>query len=77
MTVRGIPAPQLYQPSTYWEERARRFAGEGAGLAAVCAYGMPEFYNRAIHVGQRLALGPWLKVKPGITCLCNSGLAPR
>ena len=54
MTVRGIPAPQLYQPSAYWEERARRFAAEGAGLAAVCSYGMPEFYNRVIDLEQRL-----------------------
>jgi len=65
MTVRGVPAPQLYQPSTYWEDRAQRFAGEGAGLAAVCAYGMPEFYNRAIQLEQRLALRRWLAVKPG------------
>jgi SAM-dependent methyltransferase len=70
MTVRGIPAPQLYQPSTYWEDRARRFASEGAGLAAVCAYGMPEFYNRAIHLEQRLALRPWLnKIEPGTRVL--------
>jgi SAM-dependent methyltransferase len=69
MTVRGIPAPPLYQPSAYWEDRARRFAGEGAGLAAVCAYGMPEFYNRAIHLEQRLALGPWLEVQPGTRVL--------
>jgi ubiquinone/menaquinone biosynthesis C-methylase UbiE len=69
MTVRGIPAPQLYQPSTYWEDRARRFAGEGAGLAAVCAYGMPEFYNQAIQLEQRLALRPWLQVKPGTRVL--------
>jgi SAM-dependent methyltransferase len=69
MTVRGIPAPPLYQPSAYWEDRARRFAGEGAGLAAVCAYGMPEFYNRAIHLEQRLALRPWLKVRPGTRVL--------
>ena len=69
MTVRGIPAPPLYQPSAYWEDRARRFAGEGAGLAAVCAYGMPEFYNRAIHLEQRLALRPWLEVRPGTRVL--------
>ena len=69
MTVRGIPAPQLYQPSAYWEDRAQRFAGEGAGLAAVCAYGMPEFYNRAIQLEQRLALRPWLDVKPGTRVL--------
>jgi len=65
MTVRGIPAPQLYSPSLYWEDRAQRFAGERDGLAAVCAYGMPAFYNRAIHLEQRLALEPWLKVNPG------------
>jgi SAM-dependent methyltransferase len=69
MTVRGIPAPTLYQPSAYWEDRARRFAGEGAGLAAVCAYGMPEFYNRAIHLEQRLALRRWLDVTPGTRVL--------
>ncbi len=69
MTVRGIPAPPLYQPSAYWEDRARRFAGEGAGLAAVCAYGMPEFYNRAIQLEQRLALRPWLAVPPGTRVL--------
>lgn len=69
MTVRGIPAPQRYRPSAYWEDRAQRFAGEGAGLAAVCAYGMPEFYNRAIQLEQRLALRPWLAVKPGTRVL--------
>ncbi|SRR5581483_6767400 len=69
MTVRGIPAPALYSPGTYWEDRARRFAGEGRGLAAVCSYGMPEFYNRAIHLEQRLALEPWLKVSRGIRVL--------
>ena len=69
MTVRGIPAPRLYRPSAYWEDRARRFAAEGAGLAAVCAYGMPEFYNRAIHFEQRLALRPWLDVRPGTRVL--------
>src|SRR5581483_226902 len=69
MTVRGIPAPALYSPGTYWEDRARRFAGEGRGLAAVCSYGMPEFYNRAIHLEQRLALRPWLRVDPGCRVL--------
>ncbi len=69
MTVRGIPAPDLYSPPLYWEDRARRFAGERDGLAAVCAYGMPEFYNRAIHLEQRLALEPWLRVDPGTRVL--------
>jgi SAM-dependent methyltransferase len=59
----------LYSPSLYWEDRAQRFAGERDGLAAVCAYGMPEFYNRAIHLEQRLALGPWLKVSTGARVL--------
>ncbi|MDB6087935.1 MAG: SAM-dependent methyltransferase [Gammaproteobacteria bacterium] len=69
MSVRGIPAPSLYRPPAYWEDRAQRFAAEGDGLAAVCAYGMPEFYNRAIHLGQRLALEPWLKVGRGTRVL--------
>lgn len=69
MTVRGIPAPPSYRPGAYWEDRARRFAGERDGLAAVCAYGMPEFYNRAIHTEQRLALRPWLEVPPGTRVL--------
>src|SRR3569833_1188605 len=69
MTVRGVPAPRLYQPSAYWEDRAQRVAGDGAGLAAVCAYGMPEFYNQAIQLEQRLALRPWLDVVPGTRVL--------
>ena len=67
--VRGIRAPQLYRPNLYWEDRAQRFAAEGSGLAAVCSYGMPEFYNRAIHLEQRLALAPWLQVPPGTRVL--------
>ena len=38
----------------YWEARARRFAADGAGLAAVCSFGMPYFYNRTIDLCQRL-----------------------
>ncbi len=53
----------------YWEERARRFATHGAGLAAVCSFGMPLFYNRAIDLSQRLALQRWLRVRPGIRVL--------
>jgi SAM-dependent methyltransferase len=30
---------------------------------------MPEFYNRTIHLEQRLALRPWLDVKPGTRVL--------
>jgi SAM-dependent methyltransferase len=69
MTTRGLPAPELYRPGVYWEERARRFAGEGEGLAAVCAYGMPGFYNRAIHLTQRMALARWLRIEPGMRVL--------
>ena len=69
MSVRGVPAPELYLPSHYWEDRARRIAAQGAGLAAVCSYGMPEFYNRMIHWSQQLALEPWLKIEPGARVL--------
>jgi SAM-dependent methyltransferase len=69
MTVRGTPAPALYLPGTYWEDRARRFAGEGEGLAAVCSYGMPEFYNRVIDWCQYLALRRWLDVPRGTRVL--------
>lgn len=53
----------------YWEDRARRFAGEGDGLAAVCSYGMPGFHNRTIHFSQQLALQPWLRVRAGTRVL--------
>ncbi len=56
-------------PRLYWEARARRFSGERAGLAAVCSYGMPLFYNGYIHVTQWLALAPWLRVPPGTSVL--------
>lgn len=46
--------------ANYWEKRAVRFAREKDGLAAVCSYGMPQFYNRAIEICQRRALCPWL-----------------
>jgi 2-polyprenyl-3-methyl-5-hydroxy-6-metoxy-1,4-benzoquinol methylase len=69
MTVRGVPAPADYLPSNYWEDRARRFAAQGSGLAAVCSYGMPEFYNRMIHRCQRLALQPWFDIAPGTRVL--------
>jgi SAM-dependent methyltransferase len=60
--IRGAPAPQSYRPAVYWEDRARRFATVGDGLAAVCSYGMPGFYNRLIDFSQRRALAPWLRV---------------
>jgi 2-polyprenyl-3-methyl-5-hydroxy-6-metoxy-1,4-benzoquinol methylase len=53
----------------YWEQRARRYAREGPGLRAVCSYGMPGFYNGAIHLSQRLALMPWFRVAPGTAVL--------
>jgi 2-polyprenyl-3-methyl-5-hydroxy-6-metoxy-1,4-benzoquinol methylase len=45
---------------SYWEGRARQFAARGRGLAAVCSYGMPAFYNYSIESAQRRALLPWL-----------------
>jgi len=69
MTVRGTPAPALYLPGPYWEDRAQRFAGEGEGLAAVCSYGMPVFYNRVIDWVQYLALRHWLAVPNGTRVL--------
>jgi SAM-dependent methyltransferase len=47
-------------PRQYWNARAARFAARGAGLAAVCSYGMPGFYNWHIDLLQKRALGPWL-----------------
>lgn len=60
----GLPI----EPCIYWEDRARRFAA-GDALAAVCSYGMPGFYNRMIDLCQRLALEPWLRVRPGASVL--------
>jgi len=73
MTNPQTSAPELYRPSVYWEERARRFAGAGEGLAAVCAYGMPGFYNRAIHLTQRMALARWLRIDPECACWMWAG----
>jgi 2-polyprenyl-3-methyl-5-hydroxy-6-metoxy-1,4-benzoquinol methylase len=69
MTAPAIAALSRYRPAEYWEERARRFAVEGDGLAAVCSYGMPGFYNRLIDFCQRRALAPWLKAGPGTRVL--------
>jgi SAM-dependent methyltransferase len=69
VSSRGIPAPAHYRPLAYWEDRAQRFAGERDGLAAVCSYGMPEFYNRIIDWEQRLALDPWLHLHAGTRVL--------
>jgi 2-polyprenyl-3-methyl-5-hydroxy-6-metoxy-1,4-benzoquinol methylase len=60
---------QVAASTTYWEQRAQRFAREGAGLRAVCSYGMPWFYNAAIHLTQWLALRRLLRVPPGSNAL--------
>lgn len=53
----------------YWDQRGRDFAGRGAGLRAVCSYGMPAFYNGYIHLTQQLALAKHLRVAPGTAVL--------
>src|SRR6516162_6126205 len=65
----SLSTPAPCPSSVYWEQRARRFADRGAGLAAVCSYGMPDFYNRAIQLSQRLALRRWLRVDAGMRVL--------
>lgn len=58
--------PSAPEIRAYWERRAQRYAGDGKGLKAVCSFGMPAFYNRAIDLVQERALTPWLdRVKPG------------
>lgn len=69
MITNRISAPHSYSPEAYWEARARRFAARGDGLAAVCSYGMPWFYNLTIHMSQWLALDPWFQVRPGARVL--------
>lgn len=65
----AVPVLPCAASADYWEQRARRFASSGEGLAAVCSYGMPELYNRAIQCSQRLALAPYLKVAAGTRVL--------
>lgn len=69
MNARASATVARYRPAEYWEDRARRFAVEGDGLAAVCSYGMPGFYNRLIDFCQRRALAPWLNPPPGARVL--------
>jgi SAM-dependent methyltransferase len=69
MTARATATLSHYRPAEYWEDRARRFAVAGDGLAAVCSYGMPGFYNKLIDFCQRRALEPWLKAGPGTRIL--------
>jgi 2-polyprenyl-3-methyl-5-hydroxy-6-metoxy-1,4-benzoquinol methylase len=55
---------------SFWEARARRFAGEGQGLRAICSYAMPAFYNWSIDVTQRRALRALLdSIVPGTRVL--------
>lgn len=67
--MRALPVMPCAASAHYWEQRARRFAASGQGLAAVCSYGMPELYNRAIQCSQRLALAPHLHVTAGMSVL--------
>jgi SAM-dependent methyltransferase len=60
---------EAHRAGAYWERRARRFAMQGDGLAAVCSYGMPGFYNRMIQWTQCRALLPWLAVPAGTRVL--------
>ena len=69
MSVPIFSFPSAYEPKTYWDDRARRFAAQGDGLAAVCSYGMPAFYNGLTHLTQRLALAKWLRVPAGTRVL--------
>ena len=72
----GINVTTAVPAAVYWEDRARRYAAQGSGLAAICSYGMPEFYNRAIDLTQRLALQPWLNDvagKPVLDVGCGVG----
>jgi 2-polyprenyl-3-methyl-5-hydroxy-6-metoxy-1,4-benzoquinol methylase len=62
---RSVGADSM-ESSLFWEARARRFAAVGRGLQAVCSYGMPAFYNRAIDMTQRRALKHLMEsIRPG------------
>jgi len=69
VTAHAALAESGYRPAEYWEARAQRFAVDGDGLAAVCSYGMPGFYNRLIDFCQRRALEPWLRTAAGTRVL--------
>jgi SAM-dependent methyltransferase len=60
-----LASPGAASPREYWNARAARYAGEGEGLAAVCSFGMPAFYNGYIHLLQQRALAPWLDMPRG------------
>jgi ubiquinone/menaquinone biosynthesis C-methylase UbiE len=60
----------MIDTASFWESRARRFAGEGAGLRAVCSYAMPGLYNWAIDLTQRSALKRLIRsIPPGARVL--------
>jgi len=63
--VTVLASPAAASPREYWNARAARYAGEGEGLAAVCSFGMPAFYNGYIHALQQRALAPWLDLPRG------------
>jgi 2-polyprenyl-3-methyl-5-hydroxy-6-metoxy-1,4-benzoquinol methylase len=63
-TTTSLPPRNVATPRAYWETRARKFARRRSGLAAVCSYGMPQFYNAHIDLLQRLALTPLLDAIP-------------
>ena len=66
-TITSRPPFEESSPAApeYWEARARRFARDGAGLRAVCSYGMPGFYNGYINLLQHRAIAPWVKRASG------------
>lgn len=70
----GTPIAADVSPKEYWNGRAYRFAGTGPGLAAVCSYGMPSFYNWYIHFLQRRALRRWLTVPRGTVLEIGCGV---
>jgi ubiquinone/menaquinone biosynthesis C-methylase UbiE len=53
----------------YWDARAARFGHVGAGLPAICSYGMPSLYNQAIHACQYRALAEHLHEHRGRSVL--------
>jgi 2-polyprenyl-3-methyl-5-hydroxy-6-metoxy-1,4-benzoquinol methylase len=57
------------RPAQYWESRAARFAHVDHGLPAICSYGMPRLYNRAIDLCQRRTLAPFLDACRGADVL--------
>jgi SAM-dependent methyltransferase len=67
--VHVLASPATASPREYWNARAARYASEGEGLAAVCSFGMPAFYNGYIHLLQQRALAPWLEMPRGARVL--------